>query len=172
MRTPRLALLLLLLAAPLAAQDVPFEYQVKATYLYNFVKFIDWPGQPTGPLVICVAGRNPFGTVLDDLLVNESINGRPVRARVILEPEAGCHVVFVPSGAAGSAYLRASRGAPILTVGEESDFIERGGMISLYRDNENIRFSINPAAAERVKLRISSRLLALARIVDDKGETQ
>ena len=170
MHTLRIVLPLLLLAAPLRAQEVPLEYQVKATYLYNFVKFIEWPGQPTGPLNICVAGRNPFGTVLDDLLVNETINGRPVRARVILEPEAGCQVVFVPAGAAVTAYLRAARGAPILTVGEDSDFLDRGGMISLYRDNENVRFSINPAAAERAKLRISSRLLALARIVEDKGE--
>ncbi len=132
MRTLRLVLpLLLLLAAPLRAQEVPLDYQVKATYLYNFVKFIEWPGQPSGPLVICVAGRNPFGSVLDDLLANETINGRPLRARVLLEPEAGCHVVFVPAGAAATAYLRFARGAPILTIGEEEDFIERGGMISV-----------------------------------------
>ena len=170
MRTLRILLPLLLLAAPLRAQEVPLEYQVKATYLYNFVKFIDWPGQPAGPLNICVAGRNPFGTVLDDLLANETINGRPVRSRVILEPDAACQVVFVPNGAAASAYLRAARGAPVLTVGEESDFIGLGGMISLYLDNANVRFSINPGAADRAKLRISSRLLALARIVDDKGD--
>jgi hypothetical protein len=163
---------LLLLAAPLRAQEVPLEYQVKATYLYNFVKFIEWPGQPAGPLNICVAGRNPFGTVLDDLLANETINGRPVRSRVILEPDPGCQVVFVPSGAAATAYLRAARGAPVLTVGEESDFIELGGIISLYLDSNNVRFTINPSAAERAKLRISSRLLTLARIVDDMGERQ
>jgi hypothetical protein len=68
--------------------------------------------------------------------------------------------------------VRGSRGEPILTVGEERDFIARGGIVSLYLDGSNVRFTINPAAADRAGLRISSRLLQLARIVDDSGETQ
>lgn len=164
--------LLLLAAAPLRAQDVPLEYQVKAAFLYNFVKFVDWPvGTQSGPLTICVAGRNPLGSVLEDTVRDETIGGRPITTRVILEPEAGCHVMFIPDGAATTAYLRAARTTPILTVGEKSSFLDAGGIINFFVDNGKVRFAINPQAAERAQLRISSRLLQLARIQNSRGGT-
>lgn len=161
-------LALVLLAAPARAQDtVSDEYRLKAVFLFNFFKYVEWPpAAPQGPLVICVAGRNPFGTVLDETVAGETINGRPIRTRVILEPEPGCHMLFVPDGAAATAYLRASQGTPTLTVGERPDFIQLGGMIAFFRVADNIRFTVNPTAAERAKLRISSRLLSLATIAD------
>ena len=165
-------LALALLAVPLLAQsDVSHEYRVKAAFLYNFFKYVEWPpsAPQQGPMLICVAGRNPFGSVLEETVAGEAINGRPLRSRVILEPESGCHMVFVPNGAAASAYLRAARGTPTLTVGEHPDFIALGGMISFFLSDGNIRFSINPAAAERSGLRISSRLLELAQIADGNG---
>lgn len=147
---------------PAAAQDVSLEYRVKATYLYNFVKFIEWPAAArTGPVTVCVAGRNPFGTVLEDTLRGEIVRGRPLAARVILEPDAECQVLFIPEGAAG-AYLRSARGMPIVTVGETSDFLELGGIISFVSDGRHVRFAINTDAAERAQLQISSRLLQLA----------
>lgn len=163
------ASLLLAAAPPLvrpAAQDIPAEYRVKAAYLYNFVKFVEWPPEAaTGPLVICVAGRNPFGTVLQDIVRNELIAGRPIEARVILEPDDACDVVFVPQGATTGAYLRGAAGKPMLTVGESLTFLGQGGIASFYiNETGNVRFEINPEAAERAKLRISSRLLQLARI--------
>jgi hypothetical protein len=164
-------LLLLLLAAPLGAQDVSVEYQVKAAYLFNFVKFVEWPTRPAiAPIAICVAGRNPFGQVLSDTVRGETVNGRPLAARIILEPESDCDVLFVPRGSPAMAYLRAVSGLPTLTVGEEEDFIGLGGIISLRLEGTNVRFTINPDAAERSKLRISSRLLRLARIAGDRGE--
>src|SRR5439155_1062756 len=125
-RTRRLALFLFLvwLAAPafrigpgsvasLFAKEVSLEYQVKAVYLFNFARFVEWPPEAqSGPLTICVAGQNPFGAVLDETLRGESVNNRPLTARVIPGPEPGCHVIFGPQGAPTTAYLRAARAAP------------------------------------------------------------
>jgi hypothetical protein len=153
---------LLMAMLPAAAQEVSLEYRVKATYLYNFVKFIEWPATArTGPVTVCVAGRNPFGTVLDDTIRGEVVRGRPLIARVILEPDAGCQVLFIPEGAA-AAYLRSARGTPTLTVGETSDFLALGGIISFVNDGRYVRFAISTDAAEQAQLQVSSRLLQLA----------
>jgi len=166
-----LALLLAIGAFSASAQDVSLEYRVKATYIYHFVQFVEWPaGAVSGPLTICVAGRNPFGPVLEQTLRGETVNGRPLATRVILEPEPGCHVVFVPQGAATTAYLRAARGTPTLTLGETANFIRLGGIANFYLDRSNVRIEISPAAADRAQLRVSSRLLQLARIVGASGE--
>jgi hypothetical protein len=153
------------LALP-AAQEVPLEYQVKAAYLYHFVKYVEWPEPVTAPILICVAGQNPFGTVLENLLRNESVRGVPVRTEVILEPIPACNVVFTPRNSNIRAYLNAAAGTPTLTVGETDRFIELGGMIRFFVDGKSVRFEINRTAAERAKLRISSRLLQLARLVE------
>lgn len=166
---PALLALILLAAAPLGAQgDISDEYRVKAAFLYNFFKFIEWPpSTEDGPLLICVAGRNPFGDVLEQTIRGEMVNGRPLATRIILEPEPGCDILFVPAGATSTAYLRAARGTPTLTVGERPDFIAQGGIVSFFRQGSNVRFAINPAAADRAELRISSRLLELAQIAND-----
>jgi hypothetical protein len=162
----RLIILALVLVASAAvrAQDVPLEYRVKAAYLFNFAKFVEWPAAAAaGPISICVAGRNVFGDALAETVRGEAVNGRPFAVRVILEPEPGCHIIFVPQGAAVAAYLRAARTSPALTVGESADFIEQGGIVNFTLEGANVRFEIDPQAAERVGLRISSRLLRLAR---------
>ena len=149
-----------------AAQDVSKEYRVKATFLYNFVKFVEWPTRAaSGPIVICVAGRNPFGSFLADTVRGESVQGRTIEIRTILEPDPDCHMVFVAAGAATSAYLHAAIGTPTLTVGEAPGFIEQGGLTRFYLDAGTVRFEINREAAERSGIRISARLLQLARIV-------
>jgi hypothetical protein len=169
--TPRrlasaVVLALAVLPAAMAAQAVSEENRVKAAYLYNFLKYVEWPpGATAGPLVICVAGRNPFGTTLADLVRGETINGRRIEARIILEPETGCHLLFVPEGAAMRAYLRGASDLPVLTVGESPAFVEEGGIAYFYLDRGNVRFAINPAAAQRARLHISARLLQLARLV-------
>lgn len=172
----RLVALLIVVAVlgqqAIEAQTVSAEYRVKAAYLYNFLKFVEFPDAGTGPLVICVAGRNPFGTLLGELVRDEVVGTRRIEARVILEPEPGCHILFVPNAAATRAYLRAARDTPTMTVGESDTFIARGGVANFYIEGENVRFEISPAAAARAKLRISSRLLNLARLVDASGETR
>lgn len=170
MRSLVLVLTVVAAAVP-RAQDIAVEYQVKAAFLYNFVKFVEWPGPSlAGPLTICVAGRNPLGTFLEDTVRGETVGGRPIAARVVLEPESGCHVVFVPKGAASATYLRAARNTPTLTVGESPSFIDMGGIINFVIDGGRVRFEINPQAADRAQLRISSRLLQLARIHNTRGE--
>ena len=158
------------LALP-AAQEVPLEYQVKAAYLYNFVKYVEWPEPVTSPILICVAGQNPFGTVLEDLLRNERVRGVPVRTEVIPGPIPECNVVFTPRTSRVPVYLKAVAGMPTLTVGETDDFIALGGMINFFLvDGKTVRFEINRTAAERAKLRISSRLLQLARLAEPAGD--
>jgi hypothetical protein len=148
----------------LTAQEVPLEYRVKAAYLFNFVKFVEWPAAAAGgPITICVAGRNVFGDVLDQTIRGETIDGRPLTSRVLLEPADGCHVLFAPRGAAARAYLQAARGEPVLTVGESADFIANGGMVNFILDGGNVRFEIEARRAEAAGLRVSSRLLRLAR---------
>lgn len=167
------ALLVAALQGLLPAQAVSEEYRVKAAFLYNFLKYVEWPEDaPAGPLVICVAGRNPFGTVLEDLVRGEIVEERRVEARVILEPAAGCHLLFVPQGAAMPAYLRAASGQPVFTVGETRAFMDEGGMASFYLDRGNVRFEINPGAAQRARLRISARLLQLARLVGTESRPE
>lgn len=154
------------LAVP-AAQEVPLEYQVKAAYLYNFVKYVEWPEPVTGPILICVAGQNPFGTVLEELIRNERVRGVPLRTEVIPGPIDECNVVFTPRTSKIQAYLKAAAGTPTLTVGETDRFIEQGGMINFFLvDGKIVRFEINRTAAERAKLRISSSLLRLARLTE------
>jgi hypothetical protein len=158
---------LVLSAASLHAQEVSLEYQLKAAYLFNFVKFVEWPaGAPSGPLVICVAGRNPFGNALAETLRGEDVNDRMLATRVISMPESGCHVVFLPQGISGTPYLRAARGSPTLTVGESPEFIAEGGIVNFVAEDGRIHFQISQGAAARADLRISSRLLRLARNPD------
>ena len=156
---------LALLAGPMVhAQDVSLEYQVKAVYLFNFVKFITWPSAPEpGPIAICVAGRNPFGEALQEAIRGEVIGERRLEARFIREPQPGCHVVFVPQGTDARPYLDAAGRTHTLTVGEEPGFLARGGIVNFILDGGSVRFEIDATAAERANLRISSHLMRLAR---------
>ena len=153
-----------------AAQEVPLEYRVKAAFLYNFVKYVEWPANGRPSILICIAGQNPFGDVLTRLIRNERVRGLPLATEVILEPRPECDVLFTPKTSNVAAYLKAAAGMPTLTVGETDRFLEEGGMVRFVSSGQNIRFEINRAAAERAKLRISSRLLQLARIVEPEWE--
>jgi len=145
------------------AQEVPLEYRVKAAYLFNFTRFVEWPTDaPATPLTICVATENPFGTALAETIRDERVNGRPLQARVVRQP-TGCHVLFIPRGVAHQPYLRASRGENVLTVGEAVGFLRDGGMINFVIEEGKVRFEIDREAAARENLTISSRLLRLAR---------
>jgi hypothetical protein len=167
--THRLLLTALLIGAVRGvpfAQDVSREYRVKAAYLYNFVKYVEWPDTAKGRILICVAGQNPFGTELESLIRNERVHGVPLATEVIIESRTDCDVLFTPSTSNIPVYLKAVAGLPTLTIGETPRFVQQGGMIGFYADGGNIRFEINPTAVARGQLRISSRLLQLARIVE------
>ena len=171
--TRRLLLIALVIGAVRSApfaQEVANEYRVKAAYLYNFVKYVEWPDTSKRRILICVAGHNPFGTLLDSMVRNERVHGVPLVTEVIIEARTDCDVLFTPSKANIPAYLRGVAGLPTLTVGETPGFVEQGGMIRFYPEGVNVRFEINPVAATRVNLKISSRLLQLAKIVEPPSE--
>jgi hypothetical protein len=146
------------------AAGVSLEYQVKATYLFNFVKFVEWPPRPDSrPLTLCVAERNPFGDALREAIQGEQIAGRRLETRVVSQPASFCDVVFVPRETPAGRYLEAFRDTPTLTVGENPEFLSKGGTINFIVERGNVRFEIDAAAAKRAGLRISSHLLRLSR---------
>jgi len=148
------------------------EYEVKATFLYNFAKFVDWPAQAVpgsgAAFTICLAG-DPFEGALDRIIQGELLDGKPLMARRITASDdvQGCQIIYVAASEASRSrdIINAAANAPILTVGEADDFIDDGGMVRFVKTGGRIHFQINPDAAQRVSLKVSSRLLRLADIV-------
>jgi hypothetical protein len=164
-RTAVIAVSMSVTAAAAQTQEQPLEYQVEAAYLYNFVKFVDWPSGSLGDAItICIAGNTPVAAAVEQIVRDEVIGGRRLAVRSIEAPQAACNVMFVPRGVAASEFLRTARTAPVLTVGESPDFIAQGGIINFVRDAGMMRFEIDQEAARRARLQISSRLLRLARV--------
>jgi hypothetical protein len=171
-RLVAIASIILMAVLPTSSQDGTVEYQVKAAFLFNFAKFIEWPAQAfparDSAFTICPVG-DPFQGALERTVQGETWNGRPLSVRRIESggEVRGCHIVFVSQAAAGRnmEILTAAANAPVLTVGETEDFIRAGGIIRFIEAGRRIRFEINPDAADRVALRLSSRLLRLADIV-------
>jgi hypothetical protein len=155
------------------------EYQVKAAFLYNFAKFVDWPpsafSDAKQPLDVCVYGRDPFGNALEDALLGKTIGERRIGLGRAMQFQdlAGCHVVFVSSPARESTMDLANRlkGRPVLLVGESEGFAASGGAIQFTIEDNRVHFIINPDAADRAGLKISSKLLALAKIVRDSNRS-
>jgi hypothetical protein len=173
MRRLLTALLLCTWTVATSAQDAGVEYRVKAAYLFNFTKFVEWPAaalQNAAAFNICTAGINPFGTALASFVADENAAMLPLASRVVSAGQAAsCHVLFVPRGVAATPYLRAVASSPVLTVGESPGFLAQGGAINFVIEDGRVRFGINQAAAERTGLRISSRLLQLGRAADSQG---
>jgi hypothetical protein len=150
------------------------EYQMKAAFLYNFAKFVEWPSQrlntPNEPVVICVLGEDPFGKLLDDTVQGKTIEGHPLQLRRIMgsNQAAGCHVVFVCASERRrlTTILNDLSSAGVLTVGETEGFAALGGIINFKLENERrIRFEVNLNAAKGANLKLGSKLLSLALIV-------
>jgi hypothetical protein len=153
------------------------EYQVKAAFLYNFAKFVEWPS-PAFPgsstlFRICVLGRDPFGDTLTSIVQGKSIAGHPILSLHVQSPAEArsCHVLFLSQSDPETLKqgLDQLRDLPVLTVGESSDFLPLGGMINFVLEEDRLRFEINLGAAERHHLKLSSKLLAVARIINVGG---
>jgi hypothetical protein len=165
--------LLLLSPCKLPANSTAEEYSVKAAFLFHFAQFIDWPPEAfqgaNNPLIYCTLGLDPFHGALETALNGKTIGTRTIRVQHfrLLQEIQRCHILFI--GAAEKSIspttLASLQGSPILTVGETENFAKDGGMIGFCLEQNKIRFEINLDAAERAKLRISSRLLALAKTV-------
>lgn len=159
-----------------AEPQAPTEYQIKAAFLYNFVKFVEWPAETLPgdrPIIVGVLGKDPFGLALDDVILGKAVDGHPIQ---ILRTNSvqdlrSCRIAFIsPSEAKRLPEILAGlRGSSVLTVGEADHFAQLGGMIQFTLEGNKVRFAINVDAAERAHLKVSSKLLSLATVIHDEA---
>lgn len=173
------AVVILSLAAGSAGADGPLatEYAVKAAFLYNFAKFVEWPADafrgPRDPMTLCVLGENPLAGEIEQTVGGKTAMGRQIVVRRFTKL-AGldeCRILFVSSSEETrfAQVLAAVGGRAVLTVGEEEGFARAGGIITFVVRQNRVRFQIDRGAAARAGLNISSRLLELAEAVTGGG---
>ena len=159
-------------ATPVAAQATD-EYHVKALFLYNFARFVDWPADMQADTIcIGVLGEDPFGDELDQAVKGKAVNGRSFVIRRFRRPEDArtCQIVFVSASEKKrvAAILSGLGRCGVLTVGEMEGFAAKGGIINFEIVDSKVRFEVNINAAELAGLKLSSKLLSLAKIVPDR----
>lgn len=146
---------------------------LRAAFLYNFAKFTEWPGEAaaTSPLTLCVVDDVAVESALAELVGGSVINGRPV---AISHGASGarlraCHLLYIGEASDDrmTSVLEELQGAPVLTVSTGDGFVRLGGMVGLFVEEGRMRFAINPDAAQRAGVKLSSRLLTLAKILKD-----
>lgn len=156
-----------------SVDDVALEYQVKASMIYNFLHYVQWPAdafENSVHLSICVFGSDPFGSSLDTLS-GEVIQGRRIQIRYFYEWSESiiseCHVLFFNSSRSENMRaLQRVKDFPVLTIGEDSRyFLNTGGIIYFLISNNRVQFEVNNLAARNARLQLSSKLLRLARSV-------
>lgn len=159
-----------------AAQGVPpGEYEVKAAFLFNMIKFVEWPGGPRGPggaINLCILGTVPDDAALDELDGLEAAGKRiAVRHASSEDDLSGCDVLFI----AGTEKRRLSRildalaDSSVLTIGDTEGFARDGVLVNFYLERKKVRFEVNVEAVRRTGLRLSSQLLRLAGAVYGKS---
>ena len=144
------------------------EYEVKASFLYNFTKFVDWPSSARrGDFSICVIGKDYFGNALDSLKDKE-VDGDAIEIKNTNQynKSLGCNIAFISKSEGKSVgdIIKEINGDPVLTVSDISDFAKNGGMLELRSEGEKVSISANPSSAKKSDIKISSRLLNLANI--------
>ncbi|HYD49608.1 MAG TPA: YfiR family protein [Terriglobales bacterium] len=158
-------------APPLPAQVIATEYELKAAFLYNFARFVRWPGAPGETFPICVYGEETLAAQLHRVVGGKAIDARPIEVREVDQPGEmrQCRILFVGEvePAAIADLLRQLHGASVLTVSDHEDFARSGGIVQFRRDGNRLRLDINLEKAEQANLKISSQLLKLARIVEE-----
>ena len=170
-----IAITLGLLAVPVtrAQSPKPTDYQVKAAYLYNFGRFVEWPSGVTNAKTsffnICVLGQDPFGRALDATVAGEMIGNQSAVARRISSPEesSDCRIVFISSSEASrlNEIIDTLDKTAALTVSDIPQFLQRRGMIQFVLEGNRIRFAVNLTATQRAGLTLSSDLLKVATAV-------
>ena len=152
----------------------PTDYDVKAAYLYNFGRFVEWPAQVTaasqsGHFTVCVLGQDPFGPSLDTTLAGETIGGKSIVARRISSPQESddCRVLFLSPTEGGhlKKIVAELDKRAVLTVSDIPQFAQLGGMIQFVLEGKRVRFEVNLAATQRAGLTLSSELLKVATTV-------
>lgn len=160
-----------------AEPATPREYMIKAGFLYNFAKFVEWPEEvfdnSTAPLTIGIYGEDLFGSSFDQTIKKKTVQGRGllIKRFKTLDELTVCHILFInPSEEEHfPEIINKLRGSHVLTVSEMEGFAEHGGIINFIKEGNNVRFEINLDTAEKNGLKISSRLLKLAKIIREKG---
>ncbi len=158
-----------------AKEDLTGEYLVKAAFIYNFAKFVEWPDEAfqnsEDPIVLCILGKNPFDKATETIR-GKFIRGRKLEIRFISKMEGldKCHILFICRSEMDSLgqYLDVVKKTKILTVADMKGFSELGGIINFIKSGNKIKFKINVDAAKDAGLKISSKLLKLATIVRNK----
>jgi len=170
-RVSLLPLAIASVATPAGAAPA-LDYEVKAAFLLNFTKFVEWPAtafaSPDSAMAICVVGKDPFGNALDETIRGEAVNGRKVTVQRLSDAPSphACQVVYFGMSDKDAARILNAVGPGVLTVGEGDAFVRGGGMIGFVLDSRRVRFDINQTAAESAGLKLSSRLLSVARSVE------
>ena len=181
MRSPPLRLLLIaaimalsLCSVAIAQQDEQrfSEYEVKAAFIYNVAKFVEWPDDRSADgkntISLCIFGSDPFGKALSSI-DGRIIRGKKLQVRFVksLREAKECHMLFVSASEKEQLprILAAMKGQPVLTMGDSQGFAHQGIMINFYMEHNKVRFEINEEKAKDSRLSVSSQLLKLARIV-------
>ena len=178
MRSPRrvlwaMGVVVLFLSGTRAQSPTAGEYQVKAAFLFNFAKFVEWPASSfsdaSAPLRICVLGRDPFGEELRNITKKKTVNGHKLEVSQVFDLQMArtCQILFIASSETArlKQILASLRGTDALTVGDTKGFVEQGGMINFVLENSRVQFEVNRKAAEQGGLKISSKLLSVAKLV-------
>ena len=164
-----------------SASAASAEYLIKAGFIYNFAQLVQWPSaafsQADSPIVIGILGTDPFGTSIDRVVENKKLDGHNLIVKRLrwskdLRDLTECNILFISSSEKEHVadVINMVKWLPILTIGETPGFAARGGIINLTLEDNKVRFEVNIGAAKQANLNISSRLLALAKIVPQGGD--
>ena len=172
-RLVAIAFACLIIISGARAQNAISQYQVKAAYLFNFLKFVEYPedsfSDPLAPIVIGVVGDDLFGAALTQVVIGKTVQGRDIVIRNYRDTESlrGAHILFIGPWERKKLpqILSSLHGSTVLTVADMDGFLEAGGMIQFLPENDRVRFAINTDATSRARLKLSSKLMSLAKVV-------
>jgi hypothetical protein len=160
---------ILLLRVTASAQDVT-EPALKAAFIYNFAKFTEWPADvvpAAAPFVMCVLGDAAVGDALERAVKARVLAGHSMAVSNVAAagPQRVCHILYVSGVTVDLAaqLIAGLRDVPVLTISDVEGFTEQGGIAQFFFERGQLRFIIRPESAKRARLKISSRLLALAK---------
>jgi hypothetical protein len=163
---------MLALALPCGADEPSQEYKVKAAFIYNFARFVEWPSESfasaDAPFVIAVVGTDPFNGALEQAVAGKKVGTRRVEIRHFdsIDKIGSCQILFVATTDDDSQVkiIHKVENDHVLTVGESDNFDSNGGSFRFFMEDNKVHFEVNTDAADLAKLRVSSKLLKLARI--------
>ena len=161
----------LFLREPADGQAPPTEYDVKAAFLLNFARFVEWPANAfpnaDAPITFCILGEDPFGQAIDTIMEGQTVSSRKVKVRRIsgVPPPTTCQVLFLDRRTENMEETLVRIGPRVLTVSEADQFLDDGGMIHFVIQSRRVRFDINARAANAAGLRLRSQFLGVARSV-------